>query len=100
MNISEYIDDISIKCSPIRHFNGKDVFLANASFMGEDGIGRYCGIQFPQRHVSYSRNFSKEDLEILIDYLAAKEEELRKEAESLPPDPPEIPEEELYSGLI
>lgn len=61
-----YITDLewySVHCSPILHFDGREVFLAYVSFMGEDRIGRWCGIQFPEKHLTYCRNFSEADIE-------------------------------------
>lgn len=83
-----YITDLewySVHCSPILHFDGREVFLAYVSFMGEDRIGRWCGIQFPEKHLTYCRNFSEADIELIIDYLSAKEDNLWEEAHSLPP---------------
>ena len=90
-------DCIMVKCSPIVHYNGQDVFLANVSVLTKDG-GKYCGIQFPQNHLSYCRGFTQEELAEITETLSSREDELRKEAESLPPLAEDIPIEEL--GLV
>ena len=97
MGIKDYEEYIMVKCSPIVHYNGKDVFLANVSLLTEEG-GKFCGIQFPQKHLSYCRGFTQEDIDELMDSLSEREEELRKEASLLPPLPEDIPLEEL--GLV
>ena len=95
MGIMDYEEKMMIKCSPIVNFNGKDVFLVNVSMLGGDGMGKFCGIQFPQRHLSYCKGFTKEDIDELMESLVSREEELRKEASLLPPLPDDIPVEEL-----
>ena len=97
MGILEYVDYMTIICSPIVHYNGKDVFLVNVSLYDPEG-SKYCGIQFPQKHLSYCEKFSREDIDELMAYLSEKEDELRNEAALLPPIPDDIPVEEL--GLI
>lgn len=98
MGILDYEGTIMTKCSPIVHYNGKDVFLVNVSVLGSDGVGKFCGFQFPQRHLSYCKGFTQTELDELLEHLVKKEDKLRHEAELLPPIPDDIPIEEL--GLI
>ena len=85
---------MGINCSPIVNYNGNEVFLVNVSVMDEQG-SKYCGIQFPQQHVSYNEGFSKEDVEDLIAFLSSKEEQLRHEASLMPPVPDDVPIEDF-----
>lgn len=83
-------DNLMIKCSPVVKYNGNEVFLVNVSVNDENG-SKYCGIQFPQQHVSYNEGFSREDVEELLSMLSRQEEQLRHEAELMPPLPDDVP---------
>lgn len=94
MKMLRITKNYDIKCSPIVNFKGRDVFLVNVSLFDPER-SKYCGIQFPQKHVSYRSGFSEDEVRRLIAILSQNEDNLWDEARIMLPLPDDIPLDDL-----